>query len=163
VSGAAPPTHAADGGRALWHHAEPSPPRLMCGRLAATTPSPQPAPPHAYRPSRAPAPSRPRASDPLAVQVRLPVADPCDLQFPECSQGWPGAEGKRRIWARGRVGRSGPISDGTFLKSVSGRPSKAECPPFAACSVGADILHGRLVTHRQLGCRIAVNHCRENV
>lgn len=52
MSGAAPPAHAADGGRALWHHAAPRPPRLMCGRLAATTPSAQPAPPHAYRPSR---------------------------------------------------------------------------------------------------------------
>ncbi len=145
MSSASPPTHAADGGRALWHRAGPRPPRLMCGRLAATTPSPQPAPPHACRPSRAPAPLRPRASDPLAVQARLPMARPCDLQFPECSQGWPEAEGKRRIWAGGRVGRSGPISDGAFLKPVSGGGSKAGCPPFAICAARVDILHAATV------------------
>ena len=50
--------------------------------------------------------------------------------------------GARAVGLGGQARESGPMLDGAFLKPVSGGPSKAECPPFAACSAGVDILHG---------------------
>jgi hypothetical protein len=63
----------------------------------------------------------------------------------------------------GQARESGPIPEGAFWKPVSGRPSKAGCPPprlrharqgWIYCTV-------RLLTHRRLGCRTAVTHCLE--
>jgi len=75
----------------------------------------------------------------------------------------PGRFGER--WPRpgGQARESRPIPDGVFWKQVSGGPSKAECPRLRPARRGLIYCTARLLTHRRLGYRIAVNHCREDV
>jgi hypothetical protein len=91
-----------------------------------------------------------------------PAARRADGEDENCRpRGWAGAAGER--WAgNGRLGQRITADPGRGLLEVSQRRAvEGGLPLLAGCAAGWIYCWVQLLTHRRLGCRKAVPHCRE--